>query len=54
MAPFSRGQFYDVSLDGQQFLLIKNVGATGEGESLQIIIVENWLEELKRLAPVAD
>ena len=52
--PNTRGSFYDVSLDGQQFLMITFAAAVSTGESPQIIIVENWLEELKRLAPTAE
>jgi Tol biopolymer transport system component len=39
---------YDVSLDGQRFLMIKNVGGA---ERREIVVVENWTEELKRLVP---
>jgi Tol biopolymer transport system component len=35
---------YDVSPDGQRFLVIKNAGA-------QIVVVENWFEELKAKVP---
>ncbi len=52
--PFDRGQFYDASLDGQQFLIIKQGGGANEGELPQIIIVENWFEELKSLAPPSE
>ena len=45
----SEGRTYDVSPDGQRFLMIKNAG-TAEAAP-QIIVVENWFEELKRLAP---
>ena len=38
---------YDVSPDGQRFLMI---GA--KGVRLELIIVHNWFEELKRLVPV--
>ncbi len=44
------GRTYDVSPDGR-FLLIKT-GTTDEtGARPDIILVENWFEELKRLAP---
>ena len=43
---------YDVSPDGKRFLAIKEGGT--EGATAQIIIVENWFEELKRLAPPAE
>ena len=39
-------QYYDVSSDGQLFLMIKQVG-----QLHQINVVLNWFEELKRLAP---
>jgi eukaryotic-like serine/threonine-protein kinase len=51
---YGHGRDYDVSLDGQRFLAIKSVSNTWHGEATapQIIIVENWVEELKRLVPV--
>lgn len=39
-------QYYDISPDGQRFLMVK----LGEDTS-QINVVLNWFEELKRLAP---
>jgi eukaryotic-like serine/threonine-protein kinase len=39
---------YDVSRDGQQFVMVKDDSASG-----RVNIVLNWHEELKRLAPVA-
>ena len=41
---------YDVTSDGQQFVMIKAGGATGEARQ-EIIVVQNWFEELKRLVP---
>jgi len=38
---------YDISLDGQRFLMIKKE----EGSTAQINVVLNWFEELKRLVP---
>jgi Tol biopolymer transport system component len=35
---------YDVSPDGQRFLMIKDAGA-------QIVVVENWFEELRAKVP---
>jgi serine/threonine-protein kinase len=50
--PFG-GRQYDVSPDGQRFLMVKEVGATGERASPRsIIVVQSWVEELKRLVPV--
>ncbi|MCP4262158.1 MAG: protein kinase [Planctomycetes bacterium] len=41
------GHDYDVSLDGQQFLMIEE---SGERKN-KLVVVQNWFEELKRLAP---
>ena len=41
-------QYYDISPDGQRFLMIREAGA-GQG---QINVIQNWFEELKRLVPV--
>ena len=41
---------YDVTADGQRLLMIKDNPATADS-SAQIIVVQNWLEELKRLVP---
>jgi len=41
---------YDVSPDGQRFLMLKPVD-TGESARTQINVVLNWFEELKRRAP---
>ena len=43
------GRTYDVSPDGQRFLMIKAPGADAPAAS--IIVVQHWLEELKRLVP---
>jgi hypothetical protein len=40
---------YDVSPDGRRFLMIKL--AANEVTAPQIVVVHNWLEELKRLVP---
>jgi len=39
---------YDVSPDGQQFVMVRR---TGVRKSMQMNIVLNWFEELKRLVP---
>jgi len=41
--------FYDVSPDGQRFLMIK--GSDQAASLNQIVVVQNWVEELKRLVP---
>jgi len=49
----TNGRTYDVSRDGQQFLMIKDA-ATGDRTSVSptITVVLNWLEELKAHVPV--
>ena len=39
---------YDVSLDGQRFLMIQ---AAGQQSAAPYVVVLNWFEDLKRLAP---
>jgi serine/threonine-protein kinase len=47
------GRSYDISRDGQRFLLIKERnGSDGAASSTSIIVVQHWVEELKRLVPV--
>jgi serine/threonine-protein kinase len=46
---------YDVAPDGRRFLFVKLAGASSDAEgsaSARIIVVQSWLEELKRLVPV--
>jgi hypothetical protein len=46
------GRMYDLSRDGRRFLMIKAVeGAEQAAPPPQIVVVQNWLEELKRLVP---
>ena len=48
--PYSFGApHYDVSLDGQQFLMVRSPEAA---ETPGFVVVENWFEELKRLVPL--
>ena len=46
--PRNSGRSYDVSADGQRFLMIKGPGADAPPA---LILVQHWDEELKRLAP---
>ena len=45
---------YDVSADGRRFLMLKPVTPTGDNvdASANIVVVVNWLEELKRVVPM--
>ena len=51
-APIGRafGRTYDISPDGERFLMIKESGSD-ETSSTEFILVLNWFEELKRLVP---
>jgi serine/threonine-protein kinase len=42
---------YDVSADGQRFLMVKRAGQTAATPD-RIIVVDNWFEEFKRRVPV--
>jgi len=44
-----QGRTYDVAPDGRRFLMIKDANVV---EGPTIVVVQNWLEELKRLVPV--
>lgn len=41
---------YDVAPDGR-FLMIKPIGGDTAVAPSQIVVIQNWLEELKRLVP---
>ena len=46
-------RYYDVSPDGQRFLMTSRPGtADGGAESTEINVVQNWLDELNRLVPI--
>ncbi len=45
-----RGVGYDISPDGQRFLMIKEAPQTASAPA-ELILVQNWSEELKRLVP---
>jgi serine/threonine-protein kinase len=45
------GRTYDISPDGKRFLMIKQAGSEQAVSPPQIIVVQNWHEELKRLVP---
>ena len=48
---WGESSFYEVSPDGERFLvLLEDVGP----ERAKLVVVEHWLEELKRLAPTTN
>ena len=51
-APFL-GRTYDIAPDGERFLMIKEVGGADQAAAPpQVIVVQHWFEELKRLVPI--
>ena len=44
------GRTYDVAPDGERFLMIQQIESASNSQ--QIVVVQNWFEELKRLVPV--
>ncbi len=46
------GRTYDVSADGERFLMMRQVESSSG--TAQIIVVQNWFEELNRLASLSD
>jgi serine/threonine-protein kinase len=44
------GRTYDVTPDGRRFLMIKDVEG-GRAEAANLVVVQHWAEELKRLVP---
>ena len=42
---------YDVSRDGQRFLMLKPSEQTSSSSLTQIVVVQNWFEELKQKVP---
>jgi len=48
------GRQYSVSPDGRRFLMIKNAASAGNAPPPQIIVVQNWFEELKRRIPAPN
>jgi hypothetical protein len=48
----SRTGTYDVASDGLRFLMLKDVDDAKVARRTQIVVVRNWIEELKGLVPV--
>jgi serine/threonine-protein kinase len=45
------GRTYDVSPDGRRFLMIQQRDSAPQPPVTHVVLVQNWLEELKRLVP---
>jgi hypothetical protein len=50
LGPNTGRQVYDVSLDGKRFLMIKDA-PQDQSSVPTILVVQNWLDELKALVP---
>ncbi|MDA2923602.1 winged helix-turn-helix domain-containing protein [Acidobacteria bacterium AH-259-L09] len=48
------GRHYDISPDGQRFLMIKEQQTEETSARDELVIVLNWFEELKRLVPTGE
>jgi hypothetical protein len=42
---------YDVSSDGRRFLMLEPVPAPTSAGAGRIVLVQNWFDELRRVAP---
>jgi hypothetical protein len=47
----STARTYDVSPDGKRFLVIKEAASLADAPPVDVVVVRNWFEELKRLVP---
>ncbi len=45
---------WDIYSDGQRFLMMKLPSQTGVSDETSIAFVNNWFEELNRLAPPSE
>ena len=44
--------FYDITSDDQRFLMVRPYEGEGEAAATEVIVVENFFEELKERVPV--
>src|SRR5262249_14897474 len=45
------GRTYDISPDGRRFLVIKRDTPPNQAAQPNLVVVQNWFEELKKLVP---
>jgi hypothetical protein len=45
------GRTFDVAPDGRRFLMIQQRDSAPQPPVTHVVLVQNWLEELKRLVP---
>ena len=52
LALLSRAGTYDVSPDGRRFVMLKQAGTDGQTtEPATVVVVKNWVAELRRAVP---
>ena len=51
MTATNPGRTYDISPDGQRFLMMKEGGGDQVATLPSLIVVQHWADELKRLVP---
>jgi Tol biopolymer transport system component len=49
--PIWYGRTYDISPDGQRFLMVKDASADETAPPRSLIVVQNWVDELKQRVP---
>ena len=50
-AVFRTGRIYDLAPDGQRFMLIQERGGGEPSAEANLIVMQNWPEQLKYLVP---
>ena len=50
----SLGRMYDVTADGEQFIMVTEDAFAATALSSQIHVIQNWFEELKERVPVPE
>ena len=43
---------WDISPDGQRFLMLKQGEATEDARRGELVVVQNWFDEVKERAPI--
>jgi hypothetical protein len=51
VSPLDYGRTFDISPDGQRFLMIKDGSADATAAAASLIVVQHWTQELARLVP---
>jgi len=49
--PFGLDRDFDVTSDGERFLFLKPAEAAGNSPTAELVLLQNWVEELTRLVP---